>query len=158
MKKIYICTVSLSVFIAALIVVTKYVTASNEIFFENPPVKITAPKSENSKPGHDHPEFAYAIVIMPKSYRSLLKQFSNHPLARKIQIVPADMEWREGTMVVQPKVRRTNSIPDVSEKSDPAPKKIRKSQPQLASGKNEAIETAMMALFLASASQKRLAK
>ena len=158
MKKICICTVSLSVFIAALIVVTKYVTASNEIFFENPPVKITASKSENSKPGHDHPEFAYAIVIMPKSYRSLLKQFSNHPLARNIQIIPANMQWHEGEMVVQPKVRRTNGNLIEPKEPDTTTNKIHKTQRQPAKGKNTVTDTAMMALFLASASQKKIAK
>ena len=158
MKKSHICIISLSVFVAALIMVAKYVTADNEVYFESSPEKITASKSVKFKPVQDNPELAYAIVIMPKSYRSMLKQFSNHPLARKIQIVPADMEWREGTMVVQPKVRRTNSTPDVSGKSDPTPKKIRKSQPPLASGSNKVMGTAIMAIVLASASQKKLAR
>ena len=158
MKKIYISIISLSVLVAAIIMAAQYVTASNRTNFKNPPAKITASKRVPSKPVQNQSELAYAIVIMPKSYRAMLKKFSNHPLARDIQIVPAEMTWRDGSMVVQPKVGRTNSKPDAAGKSAPALNKSRKSQSQLANGKRHVVETALVGLVLASASQKRLAK
>jgi hypothetical protein len=149
--------ISLTVFIAALIIVAKYVTANSGVYFEKPSVKITASKKNLiSKPAQSEPELAYAIVIMPKSYRSMLKQFSNHPLARNIQIVPADMEWREGAMVVQPKVRRKPSNPDAPVKADTTPKKTKKFQTPLAKSKNSAINTAIIGVLVAGASQKRM--
>ena len=157
MKKIHIGMISLTLFIAVLIVVAKYVAANGEIYFENPSVKIAASKKKvASKPAQNEPELAYAIVIMPKSYRSLLKQFSNHPLASNIQIVPADMEWREGTMVVQPKVRHKPSNPQAPAKSGATPTITKKLQIPVAKSKNYVIDTTLIGLLVAGASQKRM--
>ncbi len=157
MKKIHICMISLTVFIAALIMVAKYVTANSEVYFETPSVKSTVSKrSVASKPAQSEAELAYAIVIMPKSYRSLLKQFSNHPLARNIQIVPANMEWHEGTMVVQPKVRRKPNNPEAPVKADTTSNKTKKLQTPVAKSKNNVIKTAIIGLLVASAYQKRM--
>ncbi len=163
MKKIHICMISLTVFVAALIMVAKYVTANSQIYFENPSAKMAATKnmvaSKNtvaSKPAQSEPELAYAIVIMPKSYRSMLKQFSNHPLAKNIQIVPANMEWREGTMVVQPKVRRKPGNPETPAKVETTSNKTKKLQTHVAKGKRYVIDTAIIGLLVAGASQKRM--
>ena len=159
MKKIHICMISLTVFTAALIMVANYVTANGGIYFENPSVAIKASTtrvSVASKAVQGEPELAYAIVIMPKSYRSLLKQFSNHPLARNIQIVPADMEWRGGTMVVQPKVRRKPGNPEAIVNSQTTSNGTKKFQSPVAKSKNYVIDTAIVGLLMASASQKRM--
>ena len=159
MKKIHICMISLTVFTAGLIMVAKYVTANGEIYFENPSANIKASTkrvSVASKPVQGESELAYAIVIMPKSYRSLLKQFSNHPLARNIQIVPADMEWREGTMVVQPKVRRKPSNPEAPVNSQTISNKTNKLQSPVAKSKKNVIDTAIIGLLVAGASQKKM--
>ena len=159
MKKIYICVISLTLFSAALIMVAKYVTANSDIYFANPSVKIKASTKQAgiaSKPVQGESELAYAIVIMPKSYRSLLKQFSNHPLARNIQIVPADMEWREGTMVVQPKLRHKSINPEAPANADTTTNKVKKLQSPVAKSKKYVIDTGIIGLIVASASQKRM--
>ena len=43
-----------------------------------------------------------AILLMPKSYLPMLRQFAKHKLAKDIQIIPAEINWHEDNMIVLP--------------------------------------------------------
>lgn len=156
MQKRLASIISLCALLMAFLVLTIYVTAQKEIFFEKQSVKADASEYTISKSAHAQPDMVYAIVIMPKSYRSLLKQFSNHRLARKIQIIPANMVWDDGSMVVQPKASLKKGSQEKPTKSVRPSSIINKSQKQPAGEKNTALDSALMALFLARVSEKRI--
>jgi hypothetical protein len=80
----------------------------------------------------------------------------NHRLARKIQIIPANMVWDDGNMVVQPKASLKKGSQEKPTKSVTPSSIINKSQKQPAGEKNTAFDSALMALFLASVSEKRI--
>lgn len=43
-----------------------------------------------------------AILIMPKTFLPVLKQISQHKIAQNIKILPANMDWSQGNLIVKP--------------------------------------------------------
>ena len=77
-------------------------------------------------------------------------------IARNIQIVPADMEWREGTMVVQPKLRRKSINLEASAQADTTSNENKKFHTPVAKSKKYVIDTTVIGLLVAGATQKRM--
>jgi hypothetical protein len=156
MQKVCISTISLGLLVAAILVLAPYVAEQEEILLEKPPIKKSYSKNLESTLGENQPDMAYAIVIMPKSYRALLKRFSSHRIAKDIQIIPAKMAWDEGKMIVRPKVDFTTGIETDHKKPNTSPNKITNSKIHQVSGKNKAMDSAIIALFMAAASPKKI--
>jgi hypothetical protein len=99
-------------------------------------------------------DMAYAIVIMPKSYQGLLKRFSNHRLAKDIKILPAQILWNEGKMVVQPKEDFSRRLATEDIDSKTVEKLKNQTHKQLKTSKAKIVENAAMMILLASATNK----
>ena len=155
MQKLHISLIILCVLTATLLISRTYVSAQKGKYFEKPSAQQITSRQAIFRPGHNQEDMAYAIVIMPKSYRSLLKRFSKHPLAKEIRIIPASMVWQEGNMVVHPKSSVIQSHRRVTTESAVPSINIDSSQKQPAVGNKTALDLALMALFLEGVSHKK---
>ena len=62
------------------------------------------------------PENAYAaIVLIPKAYVPVLERFKHSKMGKMIKIMPAKLEWRDGTMTA---VLRDNKVKRSSRKNE----------------------------------------
>jgi hypothetical protein len=62
------------------------------------------------------PENAYAaIVLIPKAYVPVLERFKHSKMGKMIKIMPAKLEWRDGTMTA---VLKDNKVKRSSRKSE----------------------------------------
>ena len=69
------------------------------------PKKVSADRigGANPSPASREKNDVYcAILLMPKSYLPMLRQFAKHKLAKDIQIIPAEIGWDEDDMIVLP--------------------------------------------------------
>jgi len=79
-----------------------YPAGKNEYIHKMKRSALPAGKSKKGLTGHLASDVAYAIVVMPKSYVPLLKQFSRSKMARNLKILPAQIGWNDGQPVVIP--------------------------------------------------------
>jgi hypothetical protein len=98
------------------------------------------------------------ILLMPKSMLPTLKRFSNYDIAKKIKIMPANIEWEDGQMLVIPKEAILKEInqkignmdtEDGRMKNMPTPEKN-------AEANNKNLNPALLYFFLANASKNKI--
>jgi hypothetical protein len=94
----------------------------------------------------DSTDVVCAILLMPKSHLPLLGRFSHQRMARKIEILPANFEWNEDSIVAISKKRaRTTRIETV----EPSRKKGNNTRVEPAPSKGRVIQGATLLYFLA---------
>ena len=99
-----------------------------------------------SQKAGDSTDVVCAILIMPKSYVSLLERFPHQRMARKIEILPANFEWNEDSIVAISKKRaRTTGIETVEHTW----KKGNKARVEPTPSKSRIIQGATLLYFLA---------
>ena len=127
------------------------------IIYRRPPTA-QAQGHVNSMTFYDESDIYCGILLMPKSMLPTLKRFSNYDIAKKIKIMPANIEWEDGQMLVIPKEAILKDISqriiamdtaDDSRKNVPAREKN--------AGENaKKLNPALLYFFLANASKNKI--
>ncbi|MGD8524305.1 MAG: hypothetical protein PVF56_24365 [Desulfobacterales bacterium] len=98
------------------------------------------------------------ILLMPKSMLPTLKRFSNYDIAKKIKIMPANIEWDDGQMLVIPKeaiLKDINQKIDNMGTEDGSVKNLHPREKN-AEANNKKLDPALLYFFLANASKNKI--
>ena len=127
------------------------------IIYKRPPT-VQAQNHVNSMTFYEESDIYCGILLMPKSMLPTLKRFSNYDIAKKIKIMPANIEWEDGQMLVIPKEAILKEInqkignmdtEDGRMKNMPTPEKN-------AEANNKNLNPALLYFFLANASKNKI--
>jgi hypothetical protein len=99
----YNAIIGLSILIGSACVLFFQLKEKNNPIIYKRPHTVQAQKHVNSMTFYEESDIYCGILLMPKSMLPTLKRFSNYDIARKIKIMPANIEWDDGQMLVIPK-------------------------------------------------------
>jgi hypothetical protein len=101
--KKYKMIVGLSLLVGAAVVIVAELEGKRDIIVVKRPFPIEMRQHVNSMTAAEASDLFCGILLMPKTLLPVLDRFSQHPVARDIKIMPAKIEWENGSMVVIPK-------------------------------------------------------
>ena len=150
--------IGLSILIGSVGVLILQLKENNTpIIYKRPPT-VQAQKHVNSMTFYEESDIYCGILLMPKSMLPTLRRFSNYDIAKKIKIMPANIEWDDGQMLVIPKDAILKDInqkighmetEDDSMQNLPSPEKN-------AEVNTKMLDPALLYFFLANASKNKI--
>ena len=126
------------------------------IIYEDPGAA-EAQNRVNSMTSYEESDIYCGILLMPKSMLPTLKQFSNYDIAKNIKILPANIEWEDGQMLVIPKeaiLKEINDKMDGIKNEDGNANHI--APEEYAAAKINKLNPALLYFFLANASKNKI--
>ena len=154
----YKTIIGLSILIGSVGVLILQLKENNTpIIYKRPPT-VQAQKHVNSMTFYEESDIYCGILLMPKSMLPTLKRFSNYDIAKKIKIMPANIEWEDGQMLVIPKeaiLKEINQkIGNMDTEDDR--KKNMPTQEKNAEANNKKLNPALLYFFLANSSKNKI--
>ena len=127
------------------------------IIYKRPPA-VQTQKHVNSMAFYEDSDIYCGILLMPKSMLPTLKRFSNYDIAKKIKIMPANIEWNDGQMLVIPKEAILKDINQKIDNMDTEDGNVKNMPPQEknAEANNKNLNPALLYFFLANASKNKI--
>lgn len=134
-----------------------------QIMEKKPPIiykrarTVQAQKHVNSMTFYEDSDIYCGILLMPKSMLPTLRKFSSYDIAKKIKILPANIEWDDGQMLVIPKEAILKDINHQIDKMDSKDVRLKNiSQKKDAEAKVKKLNPALLYFFLANASKNKI--
>jgi hypothetical protein len=90
----------LSLLLSAVIVIASELGEKGEILVAKRSSPVETRQDVNSMTAAEASDLYCGILLMPKKLLPALSRFSQHPIARDIMIMPAKIQWENGSMVV----------------------------------------------------------
>ena len=142
---------------SVVILIFQLMEKNTPIIYRRPP-SVEAQKHFNSMTFDEESDIYCGILLMPKSMMPTLKRFSNYDIAKKIKIMPANIEWDNGKMLVIPK---EEILKDISQKignmdTEDDGMKNMPAQEKIAEPHDKMLNPALLYFFLANASKNKI--
>ena len=150
--------IGLSILIGSVGVLILQLKENNTpIIYKRPPT-VQAQKHVNSMTFYEESDIYCGILLMPKSMLPALKRFSSYDIAKKIKIMPANIEWDDGQMLVIPKEAILKDINQKIGTMDTEDGRMKNMPPQAknAGANNKKLNPALLYFFLANASKNKI--
>lgn len=154
----YKTIIGLSILIGSVGVMLFQLREKNTPIIYKRPHTVQAQKHVNSMTFYEESDIYCGILLMPKSMLPTLKRFSNYDIAKKIKIMPANIEWDDGQMLVIPKEAILKYINQKIDNMDTEDGSVKNLPPQEknAGANNKNLSPALLYFFLADASKNKI--
>ena len=139
------------------VLILQLMEKNTPIIYKRPPT-VQAQKHVNSMTFYEESDIYCGILLMPKSMLPTLKRFSNYDIAKKIKIMPANIEWDDGQMLVIPKEAILKYINQKIENMGTEDGSVKNLPPQEKNAEinNKNLSPALLYFFLADASKNKI--
>lgn len=154
----YKTIIGLSILIAAVGVLIFQLMDKNTPIVYKRPLAVQTQKHVNSMTFYEDSDIYCGILLMPKSMLPTLKRFSSYDIAKKIKIMPANIEWDDGQMLVIPKEAILKDINQKIGNMDTEDERMKNmpTQEKNAEANNKKLNPALLYFFLANASKNKI--
>ena len=154
----YKTIVGFSILIGSIGVLIFQLMEKNTPIIYRRPSAIQAQKHVNSMTFDEESDIYCGILLMPKSMLPTLKRFSNYDIAKKIKIMPANIEWDDGQMLFIPKEAILKDINQKLDSMDTEDNRMQNmpTQEKNAEANNKKMNPALLYFFLANTSKNKI--